>query len=112
MIHATIRMVIPPSKRTEALQILTAIVRRNRMMPGCLGCRMYQEVEDRNAIMIDEIWEHMEDLESNLRSKDYLSVLLVVEMAMEKPDIRFDTISESTGVDTIEKARSTLNRLV
>jgi hypothetical protein len=33
-------------------------------------------------------------------------VLLVVEMAVEPPEIRFDAISNSTGLETIEKARS------
>jgi len=35
-------------------------------------------------------------------------MLLVVEMATEQPDIRFDTILSSAGVDTIEKARKVL----
>jgi hypothetical protein len=33
-------------------------------------------------------------------------VLLVVEMAREKPEIKFSEFSASTGVETIEKARS------
>jgi hypothetical protein len=33
-------------------------------------------------------------------------VLLVVEMARENPEIKFSEFSESTGVETIEKARS------
>jgi hypothetical protein len=34
-------------------------------------------------------------------------VLLVVEMADEKPEIIFNPLSDSTGVETIEKARGT-----
>jgi len=33
---------------------------------------------------------------------------LVVEMANEPPEIRFDAISHSTGFETIEKARRSL----
>jgi len=33
-------------------------------------------------------------------------VLLVVEMAVEPPEIRFEEVSRSTGVETIEEARS------
>lgn len=57
--------------------------------------------------MIEELWKSNEDLENHLRSDDYLRVLLVIEMALEKPEIRFDSISCSTGFETIEKARST-----
>jgi hypothetical protein len=28
-----------------------------------------------------------------------------MEMAIEQPEIRFDTIAHSTGIETIEKAR-------
>ena len=56
-------------------------------------------------MMIEELWQSNEDLDRHLRSDDYLKVLLVVEMAIEKPEIRFNSISCSTGVETIEKAR-------
>jgi hypothetical protein len=38
-------------------------------------------------------------------------VLLVVEMAHEEPDIRFDTISDSSGMETTEKERSHARRI-
>jgi quinol monooxygenase YgiN len=110
MIHATIRMVIPPNKRSEAQRILTSVLERTRLIRGCLGCSLYQGMDDRNVVMIDQLWQTGEDLEGHLRSEDYLKILLVVEMAAKKPAIRFDRISESTGVDWIEKARSNLFR--
>jgi hypothetical protein len=33
-------------------------------------------------------------------------VLLVVEMATKPPEIHFDTIAHSSGIETIEKARN------
>jgi len=36
---------------------------------------------------------------------EYRKVLLVMEMALEPPEIKFETVSCSTGVETIEKAR-------
>ena len=30
----------------------------------------------------------------------------LLEMALQQPEIRFDTIAHSTGIETIEKARS------
>jgi hypothetical protein len=41
----------------------------------------------------------------HLRSDEYRNLLLILEMALEQPEIRFDTISGSTGIETIEKAR-------
>jgi hypothetical protein len=40
------------------------------------------------------------------RFPNLFGVLLVVEMSKGPPEIRFNVISESSGVETIEKARS------
>ena len=57
-------------------------------------------------IMIEEFWRSQEEHECHLRSAEYRNVLLVVEMAHKEPEIRFSEFSASTGVETIEKARS------
>ena len=106
MVHATIRMLIPSKRRGEVLEILSSVVERCRFDPGCISCRLYQSVEARDVIMLEEFWRDEEDLERHLRSDEYRRVLLVVEMAREAPEIRFNTISRSTGVETIEKARN------
>ena len=45
-------------------------------------------------------------MERHLQSADYRQLLLVLEMATKQPEIRFDTILSSMGIETIEKARS------
>jgi quinol monooxygenase YgiN len=106
MIHATIRMTLPARKIEEALEILGSVAERTRVVPGCISCRIYHDTQEDNVIMIDEIWRTEEDHERHLRSSEYRNVLLVVEMAREKPEIKFSAFSHSTGVETIEKARS------
>jgi hypothetical protein len=56
--------------------------------------------------MIDELWKCQEDLDRHLRSVEYGRILLVVEMARDKPEIRFDEVVRSTGIETIKRARS------
>jgi hypothetical protein len=46
-----------------------------------------------------------EELEHHLRSSEYHNVLLVLEMALQEPEIRFITNSHSRGVEAIEDAR-------
>jgi len=55
--------------------------------------------------VLKEVWKSEKDLNLHLRSNEYRNVLLVLEMALKQPEIRFDTISSSTGIETIEKAR-------
>ena len=109
MVHSSIRITIPSNKRIEAQKILMSLAERTRVESGCINCNIYQGIDDTNIIMIDQLWQSNEDLERHLRSDDYLKLLLIVEMALKKPEIRFDTISNSTGFDTIEKDRSTLH---
>jgi len=74
--------------------------------PGCLSCHIYGDLQEKNVFMLKEVWRSEEDLGLHLRSDEYRNLLLVLEMALEPPEIRFDTISSSTGIETIEKARN------
>jgi quinol monooxygenase YgiN len=106
MVHATIRMLIPPKRRGEVMEILSSLAERSRFEAGCTGSRVYQDVEVEPAILIEQLWKSGEDLDRYLRSEEFRKVLLVIEMAVEAPEIRFDAISNSTGLETIEKARN------
>jgi quinol monooxygenase YgiN len=106
MIQATIRMRIPPKKSGEVLKILRSVSELCRDDPGCLGCYIYEDLQEKNVIMFEEMWRSEEGLERHLRSDEYRNLLLILEMGLKEPEIRFDTISSSTGIETIEKARS------
>ena len=106
MVRSIIRMLIPLEKQSEALEILGSMIEQTQFEPGCLSCRLYRGVEDTLAIMLEELWLSEEDVQRHLRSDKYHKVLLVVEMAAEPPEIRFDTIDHSAGVERIEQART------
>ena len=105
MVRSIIRMLIPLEKQGEALEILGSTIEQTLFDPGSISCRVYRGVEDARAIMLEELWVSDEDVKRHLRSEKYRKILLVVEMAEETPEIRFDTIDHSTGVETIEQAR-------
>ena len=106
MVRSTIRMLIPLNKQSEALEILEMVKVQTQFEPGCISTRLYLGVDEARAIMIEELWTSEEDMSRHLRSEEYRRVLLVIEMAEERPEIRFDTIRHSSGVETIEKPRN------
>jgi quinol monooxygenase YgiN len=106
MILATLRMAIPMQKRGEALQILKTMVVENKAQSDCIFCRICEDKLEDNIIQFEEMWGSEKQLESHLCSDQYHKLLLVIEMALKQPEIRFDIISSSTGIETIEKARS------
>jgi len=110
MILASIRMRISPRNRDEALRILRSTAEENRILPGCLNCRIYEDLQEDNVIMFEELWRSEEELEQHLRSEEYRRVLLALEMALQHPEVRFNRISSSSGIETIEKARTSTGR--
>jgi quinol monooxygenase YgiN len=58
-----------------------------------------------NVVILEERWASEEDLERHVRSQDYRQLLLIMELAKTSPEVRFDTVSSSTGFETIEKIR-------
>ena len=56
--------------------------------------------------MFQGAWKSEENMKSHIRSSEYLNLLLVLEMSLEKPEVRFDTISNSAGIETIEQIRT------
>jgi quinol monooxygenase YgiN len=106
LIQATIRMTIPPQKSGEALKILRSVAELCKIDPGCLGCHIYEDLLENNILMLEEVWSTAEALDLHIRSDEYRNLLLVLELALKRPEIRFDTISSSTGIETIEKARN------
>lgn len=106
MIQAMLKMDIEPQKMDEALQILHSIIERIRAETGCLSCSVYQDTENEHLIVFEEKWRNNDDLQRHLRSEGYQRVLLVMEMAKSFPEIRFNTITDSGGVEIIEAALS------
>ena len=105
MIQATMTMTIPPQKSGEALRIFKSITEKCMDEPGCLSCHIYGDLQEKNVFMLKEVWRSEEDLDLHLRSDEYRHVLLVMEMALKHPEVRFDTVTSSRGIETIEKAR-------
>jgi len=107
VVQATVRMVMPADKMDEALPILQSIAGRTRLELGCIDCSVLRDAEDAQVIILKEIWRSEDAMLRHLGSEEYRNVLLVMEMCSEQPVVRFDTITGSTGVETIEAARST-----
>lgn len=106
MVLASIRMILPPKEREGALKILRSTAEQCKVHAGCLGCHVYGDLQEENVFMFEAMWRNEEDLVQHLRSREYRNVLLVMEMALKHPEVRFNAILESTGFETIEKARS------
>ena len=106
MIHASVRMLIPAPKRDEVLGLLCDLSRKARDQPGCVSCCVYRGIEEKDAILLDEVWNDEAYLEQHLRSADFQKVIVISELSSAPPEFKFETILHSSGIETIVKARN------
>src|SRR5512135_2204170 len=105
MILATLRMTMPLQKRGELVKTLKSMAKQTSIQPGCLSCRIYRDENEEAIFMVEEVWNSQNDLDRYLRSEDGHFMILVMEMACEPPEIKFQTVSEPAGLEVVEKAR-------
>ena len=56
--------------------------------------------------MLLQEWEDWDSIETHIKSDAYRSVLELMELSSEQPEIKFNSISESKGMEFIEKLRA------
>ena len=106
LIRSSIRLWISLKEQSEALDILESVRKQIQFEPSCRHVRIYREANESEAIMIEELWTDDEGLNLHLQSDAYRRILLVIEMTNAPPEIRFDKIIQSSGIETIIEARN------
>jgi quinol monooxygenase YgiN len=110
MIIGTVRILPPPDRHAAVLEILRSVQEPVRAQPGCAACDILDERSPEAAIVLLERWETAEGLETHLRSEAYLRILGAVELSGGRPDIRFEHVSGTEGMELIERLRNPSGR--
>ncbi len=105
MIVGTIRVLPAPNRRAEVLEIFRAVQGPACAQPGCTACHVYAEQDPDPGVVLVETWEDQAALEEHLRSKAYQLILGAIELSASPPEIRFDTVSATEGMELIERLR-------
>jgi len=104
MIIELLGFVAPPDKHTDLYMALFSSLGPTRVMPGCVGCRLYHEA-DTSTHYLESRWATVDDLIHHIRSDAYKRLLLLMELGATAPSIEFFTVSEVRGLDFIKAAR-------
>ena len=105
MIRVSLRMIPPKETRQQVLSALKAVVEPTRAGTGCLRCNLYEEISDERAFVLVQEWACREELDNYLRSRKFLRILGLLESSREEPDVRFDVIEKSFGMELVFAAR-------
>ncbi len=106
MVIFTLRMKVPGGKRKDFLDSARLITGPTQIQPGCISCRFYQDVDDPDAILFVEEWESREGLDRHIKSDQYRIILSLMELSTNAPEIKFNTISKTEGMEVIEAVRA------
>ncbi len=104
MIRGTIRMEVPNGHLEDVTRLLRELIGPARAMPGCLDCCLCQEVQTHRICFTSE-WETEENLRRFIKSESFRSLLIAMDLASEKPSVRFETVSHTLGMDYINSVR-------
>ena len=87
-------------KIVEALRFLIAETRLDR---GCLGCTVWTD-QDSSVHYLEE-WASEADMRRRVLSNAFTSLLAVMEAAREPPQVQFDFVAASRGLDYVAEVR-------
>jgi len=106
MIIGTVRIQPRPDRRDAVVEVLRSVQGPVRAQPGCLACDVFEEQGPEPSVVLLERWENDDALAAHLRSESYRRILGAVEMAGSQPDIRFERVSASEGLELVERVRN------
>jgi quinol monooxygenase YgiN len=93
------------SQATRILDALQTLMVTTRLEPGCLGCVARQEEAGNWIVHYEEEWETEADLRRRVRSDRFTSILSLLEASIAPPDIQFDFVTTTRGLDYVAAVR-------
>ena len=110
MITSTMRLTTAEDTSGEVIRALRAQIEPTRVETGCISCGLYRDLNDPSIIIWVEEWKTQDDLEHHFSSPQYRKILAVFDMSSTLPDLRFNTVVKTKGLQLIAEARGRKER--
>jgi quinol monooxygenase YgiN len=89
----------------EAVRALRSITIAAQVERGFIASRIYQDVNNPEALCLEEDWSSEPELKSHIRSSCFTDLLMLMETAPEAPVLEVRSVSEMLGLEYIEAVR-------
>ena len=96
---------LPVESLDAAREPMARVVMATRAEPGCIKYAYASEPGDPGLIHVSEVWESQAALDAHLRSENFLRVLGAIELSSAPPEVTFDYVSATGGMEVIQRAR-------
>ena len=104
MIIVTLPLKVTSKKRAGVISLFESFIGPVSVQPGCLSIDLYINSKDDKLLLIEE-WDSHANLERHIRSDNFRKILALIDMADERPEISFRTVSSIEGFELVEKLR-------
>ena len=105
MITVTLRMRVSHKRHNDFMDSARLILGPTRIQSGCISCRLYQDLDEPDAVFLVEEWESREKLDHHFNSEQCRIMLSLMEASDQFPEIKINTVSKMEGLEAIEAVR-------
>ena len=105
MVRLTVTLVASHSGARQLLDAFRSLMVPTRLEPGCIGCLVWEELEDDSTLHYAEEWATEADMRRRVESNRFTSLLAIMEAAAERPQVQFDFVTISRGLDYVAEVR-------
>ena len=105
MVRLTVTLVASQTHAGSLLDALRSLRRSTRIEPGCVGCFVREDIEDAATLSYAEEWATEADMRRRIRSDRFTALLGVMEAAREFPQVQFDFVATTRGLDYVAEVR-------
>jgi quinol monooxygenase YgiN len=103
MVRLTVALIASAHSAQELLDAFRFLMVSTRLEHGCLGCSAW--VDGELTVRYVEEWATEADMRRRVRSGAFVSLLAVMESAQTAPDVQFDFVTTTRGIDYVAEVR-------
>lgn len=103
MVRLTVTLKNPGRPVRDLVDGFRFLMLSTRLEPGCMRCSVWTEPD--SSVHYVEEWSTEADIRRRVQSEPFTSVLALIESVREPPQVRFDFVASTRGLDYVEEVR-------
>lgn len=97
-----LRVKVAPEKKHGVIKAFHSVLGPTSAQPGCLFCEVCNNTQDDDELILLQKWDMRENMEKHIHTQEFQRILAVIENACEPPEITFNEIATSYGIELLE----------
>ena len=94
-----------PNDVPAMLEALAMVTFQAKLDRACIDCQSYAETGNPQSLLYLEQWSTLKDLELQLRSQRFATLLAIMETAAEPPKLEVRSVAEQRGLEYVRSVR-------